>query len=329
MCDITPTMCMTSYEFYVTSQPLFMTSQDCIHDITSTLLLTSHPLYMTWHKLYMWHYSQCNYDKTPTMFLTLYSVYMTSHMVNEWQHTDCIWHDTQCICVMKPTCLMSSHPMIVRNHTQCMYDTMCTLYDITSTLAGNTPLFVCHGTHSVYDIICIIYDITHIVCMTTQALYLTWNQLKLSSHPFYMSSLPLCRIYHTYCVRHHRWHIYAIICVINDIISTLYENSPYYLWHHRHYIHYITRIIYDISSTLYDVTFTMCVTSHNVSIYVIKHCMIMTYSLDMASHTLLWPHNNCVPSQPLCLILYSVYFWHYTQCTNFMKRSECTSSQPL
>ena len=96
-----------------------------------------------------------------------------------------------------------------------------------------------------------------------------------------------------------------------------------------HYIHYITRIIYDISSTLYDVTFTVCVTSRDDCIYDIKHYMFMIYSLDMASCTVLWPHNHCVPSQPLCLILYSVYFWHYTQCTNFMKRSECMSSQPL
>ena len=73
----------------------------------------------------------------------------------------------------------------------------------------------------------------------------------------------------------------------------------------------------------------MCVTSHNDSIYDIKHYMFMTYSLYMASHTVLWPHNNCVPSQPLCLTLHSVYFWHYTQCTNFLKRSECMSSQPL
>ena len=88
-----------------------------------------------------------------------------------------------------------------------------------------------------------------------------------------------------------------------------------------HYIHSITRIIYDNSSTLYDVTFTICVTSHNDPIYGIKHYMFMLYSLDMASGTVLWPQNHCVPSQPLCLTLHSVYFWHYTQCT--------MSSQPL
>ena len=224
MCDIKPTVCMTSYEFYVTSQSLFMTSQDCI--------MTSRPHYS-------WHYTNCiqndihsSCDITatvtmtrPTMFLKLYSVYKTSHMVNEWQH-DCIWHDTQCICVIKPTWLMTSHPMYIWNHTHCLYDTIGTLYDITSTRADNKPLIVCHGTHSVYDIICIIYDVTHTVCMTTQALYLTWNLLKLPSHPHYMSSHPLCRRHHTYCVRHHRRHMCAIICVIHYILSTLYDNNP-------------------------------------------------------------------------------------------------------
>ena len=47
----------------------------------------------------------------------------------------------------------------------------------------------------------------------------------------------------------------------------------------------------------------------------------------MASHTVLWSHIHCMPSEPLCLTLYSVYFRHYTHCTNFMKRNECMSSQ--
>ena len=134
MCDIKPTICMTSCEFYVTSQPHFMISQDSIHHIISTLLMTSHPLYMTSHTHYLWHHSHCNYDKTPTMFVTLCSVYKTSHMVNEWQHNECIWHDTQCIFVIKLTWLMTSQPMYEWNHTHCMYDTIGTLYDVTFTL---------------------------------------------------------------------------------------------------------------------------------------------------------------------------------------------------
>ena len=139
MCDIRPTICRTSYKLYVTSQPLLLTSQDCIRDITTTLFMTSHPLYMTSHILHLWHHSHWKCDKTPTLFLTLY-VYMISHMVNEWQHNDCIWHATQCICVIKPTWLMTSHYMYALTHIHCMYDTICTTYDITSTLYGITPL---------------------------------------------------------------------------------------------------------------------------------------------------------------------------------------------
>ena len=226
-------------------------------------------------------------------------------MVNEWQHHDCIWHDTECICVIKPTWLMTSQHMYIWNHTHCMHDTICTLYDITSPLADNTPLFVCHGTHSVYEIIFIIYDVWHAVCMTTQALYLAWNLLKLPSLPLGMSSHPLAQRHHTYCVRHQRWHMYAIKCTIQDIISTLYDNSIWYLWHYMHYIQYITHIIYDNSSPLYDVTFTICVTSHNVSIYDIKPYMFMTYSLYMASHTVKWPHT--------IVCLHSHNAWYYTQ----------------
>ena len=81
----------------------------------------------------------------------------------------------------------------------------------------------------------------------------------------------------------------------------------YSVWCHIHYVCYITQWLYLWHQTLYV---------YDIFIY-------------MASHTVLSPHNHCVPSQPLCLTLHSVYFRLYTQCTNFMKRSECMSSQHL
>ena len=141
---------------------------------------------------------------------------------------------------------------------------------------------------------------------TTQALYLTWNPLKLPSHPLCISSYPLSRRHLTYCVRPHRWHIYAIICIIHDIISTLYDYSHYYLWHHMHYIHYIPCIIYNISSTLCDVAFTMCVPSQNDTICDIKHSMFMTYAF-------IWHHAQCYGHTTI-VCLHRHYAWHYTQC---------------
>ena len=214
-------------------------------------------------------------------------------MVKEWQRHDCIWHDTECICLIKLTWLMTSLPMYVWNHTHCTHDTIGTLYDITSTLAENTPLFVWHGIHSVYEIICIIYDVWHAVCMNTQALYLAWNLLKLPSHRLCMSWQTLGQRHHTYCVRHHRWDMYAIKCTIQDIISTLYDNNIWYLCHYMHYIQYIMHIIYDSSSILYHVTLTICGTSNNDSVYDIKPYMFMTYHF-------IWHHTQCYDYKPLC-----------------------------
>ena len=95
------------------------------------------------------------------------------------------------------------------------------------------------------------------------------------------------------------------------------------------FIDKITCAIYDRSSTMYDNTFNICVTSHNAFISDITHSIIMIYPLYVASHTVLWKHNNCVSSQPLCLISHPLYLCHNTQWINFIKPSACVTSQPL
>ena len=157
------------------------------------------------------------------MILSVYEI-----STAEWMTTQRLyltWYPNYLL--IKPTWLMTSHPMYVWNHTHCMHDTIGTLHDITSTLADNTPLFLCHFKNSVYHIICIIHDVTHTVCMTNPALYLTWNMLKLTSLPLHMSSHTHFWRHHAYSVRYHRCHMYAIIWVIQDMISTLYDNLYY------------------------------------------------------------------------------------------------------
>ena len=147
--------------------------------------------------------------------------------------------------------------------------------------------------------------------MTTQALYLTWNTLNLPSHTLYMSSHPLCWRQNGYCVSHHRSHMYVIKCVIHDTISTLYDHKAKYLRNQMHYIHYITRITYDISSTLYDVTFTMCVTSHNDSIYDIKHYVYDIFPWYGITHSVMTTHPLCAFTSIMPDITLSVFLtWH-------------------
>ena len=139
MCGIKPTTCMISYEFYVTSQPIFMTSQDCTHDITSTQFMTSHPLYMTWYTLYLGHHSHCNYDKTPTIFMALYALYMISH----------------------PWFMTSEHSI---HYISLLYLISKWLYFTAH------PLYLCHHTQ-------ITDHITFIVCMITQVKY-AWHHMN-------------------------------------------------------------------------------------------------------------------------------------------------------
>ena len=246
---------------------------------------------MTTQWRYLTWYPLYPYNQTHLIDDITPYVCMKSHPLHVWLHRHFIWpHIHSCW----------QHTIVCMSwHTLCLW---------------HQVYYIWYHLYRVYDYTTSISDLKPVKTAISSTLYVITPSL--SRH-------------HTYCVRLHRWHMYAIICVKHDIISTLYDNNPYYLWYHMHYIHYITHIIYDISFTLFDVTFTMCVTSFNDSIYDIKPHMFMPYSLCMESRTVLWPHCNCVPSQPLGMTLHSVYFWHYTQCNDVMKRSVCMSSHPL
>ena len=95
------------------------------------------------------------------------------------------------------------------------------------------------------------------------------------------------------------------------------------------FIHDITCTIYYISSTVYDITFRFCVTSHNACISEITHSMFMSYLRSVASYTVLWQHNHCVTSQPLCLTSHPLYLCHLTQFINIIKPSVCMTLQQL
>ena len=91
---------------------------------------------------------------------------------------------------------------------------------------------------------------------------------------------------------HHMNYIWQLICSV---------------WCHIHYVCYITQWLYLWHQTqyVYDI-FTLYGITHSV-----------------------------ITSQPLCAFTATMpditlsVFWHYTQCTNVMKRSVCMSSQPL
>ena len=198
---------------------------------------------------------------------------------------------------------MTSHPLLLTtNH--CFYVMAQTLF-----------------------IICIIYDVTHTVCMSNPALYLTWNTLKLHLFHSYVITPSLLKTSHLQCKISQVPYVCHHLGYTGHDIHTLWQpllfmtSHALYSFHHKHYIWHL---IYSVWCHIHYVCY---ITQWHY--FDIKHYMFMTYSHYMASHTVLSPHNHCVHSQPICLTLHLVNFWHYTQCNNFMKRREGMSSQRL
>ena len=242
---------------------------------------------------------------TPRLYLTWYPMYLCNqtHLIDD----------------IRPYVCMKSHTLHTLHQRHFIWHHIHSCWPHTVICMSWNTLCLWNYMHYIWCLTCCVYDY--------QDLYLAWNLLKVPSHPLCMSSHPLSQRYHTYCVMHHRWHMNAIKCTIQYIISTLYDNNVWYLWHCMHYIQYITRIIYDNSSTLYDVTFTVCATSHSDSMISNIICSWHIHFIWITHSAMTTKH--CVPSQPLGLTFHSKYFWLNTQCTNAMTRSECKSSQPL
>ena len=122
ICDIKPTICITSHEFYVTLI-LTLTLYDItilyswlhihsLHDSIPTLSDITYCTLATLQPLYLWQDTSYVYD----IILNIYDI----AIVHEWQYNHSIHHHTHCICVIQPTRLMISQTMYVWNLPQCM-----------------------------------------------------------------------------------------------------------------------------------------------------------------------------------------------------------------
>ena len=127
--DITPTFCVTSYEVYITSQPIVISSNYSTYDITASLddniiLFVCHGTHYVYDIISTIHdvtHTVCM--KTQALYLTWYTFYLPSHLL-----------------------YMSSHPLFRRHHTNYIrhhrwhiYAIMCTIHDTISTLQDNNP----------------------------------------------------------------------------------------------------------------------------------------------------------------------------------------------
>ena len=148
----------------MTSYPHFMTTTLRIYDITCTIYITSHTLYMTSHLLCMMSHSICVLHHTMTLSMTsnticLWLIHFIWHHAECYDHTTFVclhshyaWHYTQCIFDITHNVPMLWKEVYVCHQRLYMYDTICTTYDITSTLIRSQSL--------IYDIKSTISNIT-------------------------------------------------------------------------------------------------------------------------------------------------------------------------
>ena len=241
--DITPTFCVISYELYITSHPILMSSHYSTHDITGSIYETTSSMRATytvnmWHQShYLCHHTHCIDIITPTLFMTSHSLYMCHRLHYTRHHILTFWHQT--------TILRASHPLYYTSCPLYLYHYTNSIDDITATICMiSHPVCVRHSVHSIYDIITTSYD-NRTLCVdyTTLSICMTSFALQKPSHPLYHTK-PQSLWLHIH-FRH------DIIPPVSDIAPTVSLSSqclhwyhthfcmtshPLYVWHHTHYI---------------------------------------------------------------------------------------------
>ena len=107
--DITPTFCETSYELYITSHPILMSSHYCTYDVTlwiqetTSSVWAAYTLNMWHHNHYLGHHNHFIDNILPTLFMTSHSLYMWHRFHYTRHHILTFWPQT--------TILRTSHPL--------------------------------------------------------------------------------------------------------------------------------------------------------------------------------------------------------------------------
>ena len=144
--------------------------------------------------------------------------------------------------------------------------------------------------------------------MTSQPLYM-------KPHQVWVQHIHLtCDITATLCVipptiltisnplllSHHTHHICDIICIIQDIIPSLFDLKPPFWGHHNHYVRKHFHSICVITQTLSKISQPLCVLHH------------IHYMWDLLSAIFMISYTLCMTSQPCVLISpHSAYVWRH------------------
>ena len=213
MCDIRTTICMTSNEPYVASHPLFMASQDLIHDITPSLYDITYTILVISQPLFLWKdtYSISDiilsiYDFSQGVWVTTQELYPTSYPLYLCNHTHLIDDITPHIC-------LKSHQLHVWHQRHFIWHHIHSWWHHTIVCMSWHPLCLWYHIHYIWCHPHCVHDYTSSISVLTPVIIAIPSTLYVIT--------PLCRRHHTIYVRHYRWHMYAIMWTIHDTISTL------------------------------------------------------------------------------------------------------------
>ena len=195
---------------------------------------------------------------------------------------------------------MISEQLYVWHHTHFIYDILCTIYNVTSTLWVHTvvvttlhPLHSWHHTHSIRHHT---HDNTKVISVISPSISDTTSTVSVSSKPVYQ----LCYTHSVYDITH---YMYDITFSVHDITWTFCDITPIQVWHHIQYI-------YDIISNIYDITHTVSWKQYEYTWH-FSHCI--------------WHHSHCIcvvtpalsmPKQLLWKSLHLAHVWDHTHPTS-------------
>ena len=179
-----------------------------MYDITGTICMTSYALHMTSHPLFM---TPHHFMTSSPLYLTSLPLYLTSCPLDLCYHTHSIGDITATLC-------MISHPVYVWHTIHYIHDIISTMYDITTLYVDDTTLGI---------------------CMTSFALQMT-------SHPLYHT-----KPQYLWCHIHFR---HDITPTVSDIAPTVTLSSQTLHGYHIDYMYAILCTIHNVTSTLYDFT---------------------------------------------------------------------------
>ena len=140
------------------------------------------------------------------------------------------------------------HSPCIRHHTHLLCDIIWTIYNITANIMSHYCAY--YNTASIYERISSLRQHIHLICDITATIWVITCTVQAVSHPL--------------CLWQHTRHMCGIVCIIQDIASSLFDRKPPSWGHHTHFIRYCVHCICHHTYSIDDITGTTCMASHPV-----------------------------------------------------------------